>query len=138
MKGRSSDAQRMREVLAPLTSIEPVRTGMEWVAFFSPPFSRVFVAKSRRRRQGWGGFLAPVARARRAPEAYFLLPHGRALFTAAPKVRGDSTSRSPTALDPARGTRRYAPGAIGARKAPENAPWNATLADVYGAAADNS
>ena len=26
------------------------------------------------------------------------------------------------ALDPARGTRRYAPGAIGARKAPENAP----------------
>ncbi len=39
MKGRSSDAQRMREVLAPLTSIEPVRTGMEWVAFFSPPFS---------------------------------------------------------------------------------------------------
>ncbi len=37
--------------------------------------------------QSYGGFLAPatayilapVARARRVPEAYFLLPHGRAL-----------------------------------------------------------
>ncbi len=27
----------------------------------SPPFSRVFVAKSRRRRQSYGAFLAPGA-----------------------------------------------------------------------------
>ena len=36
---------------------------------FSPPFSRVFVAKSRRRRQG-------KARARRAPEAYLKVRRG--------------------------------------------------------------
>ncbi len=60
----------------------------------SPPFSRVFVAKSRRRRQSHG-----------------VRPEGTGGVL-------DGTSRSPTALDPALPapgnrlrTRRYAPGA---------------------------
>ena len=36
----------------------PLETG---TSITSPPFSRVFVAKSRRRRQGYGAFLAPGA-----------------------------------------------------------------------------
>ena len=34
LRAGGKDAERMREVLAPLTSIEPVRTGTELVAFF--------------------------------------------------------------------------------------------------------
>ncbi len=56
-----------------------------------PPFSRVFVAKSRRRRQG-------KARARRAPEAYLKVRRG-----ARPRlIRREERA----ATRPARGTRR--------------------------------
>ena len=44
----------------------------------SPPFSRVFVAKSRRRRQSYGAFLARIKRGRR------------------PEGTGGAPSRSPT------------------------------------------
>ncbi len=63
------------------------------------PLARLFHGFSSRRVGG-------AVRARRAPRG-----HRRRTSYCRTKVRCDGTSRSPTALDPARGTRRYAPGA---------------------------
>ncbi len=79
-------------------SISRERRRNSWWNGSSPPFSRVFVAKSRRRRQG-------KARARRAPEAYLTVRRGARrsgtqhwrMYTAL-----QQTTREKCGLEPAR------------------------------------